>query len=166
MDEDLRNPFKDLQSSYKQKKAYKSIGLVILCGHSRSDDLIEDYCDGSLLKKHPLFSVCSTALQLMLYYNDLEVCNFIRSRAKKRKLGNLNPKLRSSLKIIQLVSIVRRSIIQDYGIDKDEGINMKDEGINIKIQGQQHNIRGTISLVCADNLLAGHWVDTKLLLLL
>jgi hypothetical protein len=29
MDEDLRNPFKGLQSSYMQKKAYKSIGLVV-----------------------------------------------------------------------------------------------------------------------------------------
>lgn len=29
MDEELRNPFKDLQSSYMQKKAYKSIGLVV-----------------------------------------------------------------------------------------------------------------------------------------
>ena len=29
MDEELRNPFKSVQSSYLQKKAYKSFGLVV-----------------------------------------------------------------------------------------------------------------------------------------
>ena len=33
-------------------------------------------------------------------------------------LGNLRPALRSSLKVIQLVTLVRHSLIRDYGIDK------------------------------------------------
>ena len=59
-------------------------------GHGRSDNLIEDYCDGSSFKNHSLFSTCPTAIQLMLYYDDLEGCNPIGSRAKKHKLGILN----------------------------------------------------------------------------
>ena len=33
-------------------------------------------------------------------------------------LGNLRPELRSSLKLIQLVTLVRQSYIKDYGMDK------------------------------------------------
>lgn len=33
-------------------------------------------------------------------------------------LGNLRPELRSSLKAIQLVTLVRHTFIKDYGIDK------------------------------------------------
>ena len=42
-------------------------------GHKRNDGLLEDYCDGSAFKEHPLFSVDPTALQIMLYYDDVEV---------------------------------------------------------------------------------------------
>ena len=53
-------------------------------GHCRSDELLKDYC---AFKTHPLFSVDPTALQIMLYYDDLEICNPIGSRAKKHKLS-------------------------------------------------------------------------------
>ncbi len=33
-------------------------------------------------------------------------------------LGNLRPEMRSSLKLIQLVTLVRQQYIKDYGIDK------------------------------------------------
>ena len=56
-------------------------------GHAQSDGIIGDYCDGTAYKCHPLFSVHSTALQFMLYYDDIEVCNPIGSKAKKHKLG-------------------------------------------------------------------------------
>ena len=58
-----------------------------MMGHGRNDGLIEDYCDGSFFKDHALYSNCPTALHLMLYYDDIEVCNPIGSRAKKHKLG-------------------------------------------------------------------------------
>jgi hypothetical protein len=155
-----------LEKSLQQLLSNTTVFDEVMRGHGRSDDLIEDYCDGSSFKDHPLYSTCPTALQLMLYYDDVEVCNPIGSRAKKHKLGifyyvlgNLSPKLRSSLKVIQLTTIVRHSILQDYGIDKilepfmESVMKLEeDEGISITVQGVQHNIRGTISLVCADNL--------------
>lgn len=48
---------------------------------------MNDYCDGTAYKRHQLFSKCPTALQIMLYYDDLEICNPLGSRAKKHKLG-------------------------------------------------------------------------------
>ena len=44
-------------------------------------------CDGSLYKNHPLFAAHPDALQIILYYDDLEVCNPLGSNTKKHKIG-------------------------------------------------------------------------------
>ena len=49
---------------------------------------MRDYCYGDQFKYHPLFSVNTTALQIMLYYDELETCNPLGSRATKHKIGN------------------------------------------------------------------------------
>lgn len=46
-----------------------------------------DYCDGDAFKKHKLFSKVSNGLQIMLYFDELEVCNPLGSKAKTHKLG-------------------------------------------------------------------------------
>lgn len=48
---------------------------------------MEDYCDGSQFKQHPLFSNEPHSLQIMLYYDEVEVCNPLGSSAKIHKLG-------------------------------------------------------------------------------
>lgn len=45
----------------------------VLKGHQRADSLMEDLCDGKMYKDHPLFRDDPTALQIMLYYDDVEV---------------------------------------------------------------------------------------------
>jgi hypothetical protein len=57
-------------------------------GHQRSDGLLADYCDVSVYKLHPLFSQNNQGLQIIAYYDDVEVCNPLGSKAKKHKLGN------------------------------------------------------------------------------
>ena len=56
-------------------------------GHQWSDKKIKDVCDGKMYCLHPLFSSDRTVLQIMLYYDDLEVANPIGSRSTKHKLG-------------------------------------------------------------------------------
>lgn len=56
-------------------------------GHARTDATKGDICDGARFKKHPLFSADNTALQIMLYFDEIEVCNPIGSNRKKHKLG-------------------------------------------------------------------------------
>lgn len=56
-------------------------------GHTRTDGMMEDYCDGADFKQHPLFSKQSTSLQIMLYYDELEICNPLGSKVKTHKLG-------------------------------------------------------------------------------
>ena len=48
---------------------------------------LADYCDGTVFWSHPLFSLDPQALQIIVYYDDCEVCNPLGSKAKKHKLG-------------------------------------------------------------------------------
>ena len=47
-----------------------------------------DYCDSEQFRHHPLFQHDKTALQINPYYDDLEVCNPLGSKAKIHKLGD------------------------------------------------------------------------------
>ncbi len=55
--------------------------------HQSSNGLLMDYCDGTLFKQNSLFIEDPCALQIQLYYDEIEVCNPIGSFAKKHKLG-------------------------------------------------------------------------------
>ena len=55
--------------------------------HKQNNDTLADYCKGSMYKSHPLFCEDPHALQLFLYYDDVEICNPLGSRAKFHKLG-------------------------------------------------------------------------------
>ena len=63
----------------------------ILCqvnnSHQRNDGKIEDFCDGEAFSEHPLFSSDPTALQLFLYYDEVEIANPLGSKTGKHKLG-------------------------------------------------------------------------------
>ena len=47
-----------------------------------------DYCDSHHFSQHQLFSSDNSALQLILYYDELELCNPLGSRRKKHKIGS------------------------------------------------------------------------------
>ena len=51
--------------------------------------LLGDYCDGSDFRGHPLFTQEHKALQLMLYYDELEVCNPLGTKSKIHNLGEI-----------------------------------------------------------------------------
>ena len=87
------------------------------------------------------FSSHREALQIHFYYDDVEVCNPLGSKAKIHKLGkkndyiylrfeyfdllglfyftlgNMRPKYRSKLTAIHVISIVHQKNISTYGID-------------------------------------------------
>jgi len=64
------------------------ICVVVLCGpHTLTDKVKGDFCDGDLFKNHPLFSVDKTALQIVAYYDLIEVVNPLGSRT--HTLGKL-----------------------------------------------------------------------------
>ncbi len=49
--------------------------------------MLSDFCDGSLFANHALFKEDPAALQIQLYYDELEVCNPLGSKTKKHKIG-------------------------------------------------------------------------------
>ena len=48
---------------------------------------MSDYCDGLQFSNNPLYSTDASSLQIVLYYDELEICNPLGSRRKKHKLG-------------------------------------------------------------------------------
>ena len=99
-----------------------------------------DYCDGQVFQEHPLFKTDVNSLQLIAYYDEVETSNPLGSYRAKHKLGNFNiyfnfilhiyialfyfmigniePKLRSSLKCIQLITCVKSTDLVQYGFRK------------------------------------------------
>ena len=51
--------------------------------------LLYDFCDGEIYKRHPVFSSDKCALQIILYYDDVEVANPLGSYRGHHKLGRL-----------------------------------------------------------------------------
>ena len=91
----------------------------------QSNDKLGDFCDGTAYKVHPLFSNDPQGLQIIGYYDELEIVNPLGSYVLKHKLGclffmlgNVRPKFRSTLKSIYLVAVGRNKDIEKYGIDE------------------------------------------------
>ena len=55
--------------------------------HISEGGLIGDFCDGTVFQTHPLFSQDPCALQIVTYYDEVELCNSLGSHVKKHKLG-------------------------------------------------------------------------------
>ena len=117
---------------------------------SHSEFSLDDFCDGSLFKTHPLFSLESNALQVVAYYDEVEVVNPIGSYVKKHKLGcmfyflaNVRPQYLSTLKTIQLIAVGHYADITKYGIDEfmapfvDDMKLLYCDGIEISVGGVQ-----------------------------
>ena len=101
------------------------------------------YRDGSFIKNHPMFKQNSEMLQLILYFDELEVANPLGSKRGKHKLGNffivfqtwsintfkscigvfywmlanIHPAYRSTIHSIQLLAVVNAISLKTYGID-------------------------------------------------
>ena len=124
----------------------------------RTDGYVEDFCDGSLFHNHPLFSKDDCALQIIAFYDEVELCNRLGSHVKRHKLGvvfytlsNILPKYRSSLQMINLAVIVTVPVVEKYGIDKvmkpfisDLNTSHK-TGITVSLQGIEQTCTSDLS---------------------
>lgn len=72
---------------------------------------IGDYCDGEIFQNHPLFKEDPCALQICLYYDDLEICNALGSKTKKHKLGELSSAIQQSYITLVVRSLIYRSVL-------------------------------------------------------
>ena len=85
-------------------------------------------------KEHP------DALVIILYHDELEICNPLGSKAGTHKvdmfyytLANFGPKFRSKLTAVRLLAIVNATYVKKYGIDciLETNINILHGGIMI-----------------------------------
>jgi len=128
------------------------------------DDFFYDINDGSLFKSHPLFSVKPSALQLILYTDEIEICNPLGSHASVHKLlmvyytlGNIDPKFRSKLAAIRLLAIANAKDIDDCGVDVvlqriTEDLQLLYNGVKIQTQNGEMDLCGAVVAVCGDTL--------------
>ncbi|KAF0044845.1 hypothetical protein F2P81_004003 [Scophthalmus maximus] len=105
------------------------------------------------------------SLQIQLYYDDVETTNPLGSKTKIHKMGavyftlrNLPPECNSSLAHIHLCVLFNSIDRETYGLGKIlepllEDIRVLENcGIEVEVNGQTQKLRGTLSILTADNL--------------
>ncbi|KAJ8017774.1 hypothetical protein HOLleu_44589 [Holothuria leucospilota] len=126
---------------------------------------VSSFRDGSFYQQNELFNSAETSLQIILYNDDFEVSNPIGTFTKKQKvnamyfnIGNIHPKYRSKLHVIQLIWLCKSSLIQKYGLSKiseqliEHLQTLEMQGIKVYKDGEEYLFQGTVSMILADNL--------------
>lgn len=123
-----------------------------------------DHIDGKLMQSHPLFSSRPSALQIILYSDEIEICNPLGSHTSKNKLlmfyytlGNINPKYRSKLASIHLLAMARQSDLSECGVDAilerlHEDLVMLYNEVKIHVASGELEIYGAVVSICGDTL--------------
>ena len=55
--------------------------------HKSQGEYMYDVCDGSHFNSHAVFGFEHSSMQIIFYYDDMEVCNPLGSKRSKHKLG-------------------------------------------------------------------------------
>lgn len=137
----------------------------IMNSHESGDRALRDLCDGTKFAEHELFKENQNTLQIILYYDDFTVVNPIGYKASEYKfgafyftLGNIEPRYRSKLHVIQLVTLANSSTIKNHGFNAvlqplvRDLQHLETEGIVIERPDGQLTLRGTVITVIGDNL--------------
>lgn len=138
--------------------------LEIIANGQRDADpiLLQDFCDGTLLNEHPLFSCDIYSLKILMYYDDVNVVNPQNNKAHQLgffyyQLANLPPEYRSRLNSIQLFAICHKRHIKNYGLNvilkpfvEELKILGTDRGHPFKIGKGNWYLRGGLLAIIAD----------------
>ena len=130
----------------------------------RSDNRMK-FCDGNLYKNHPIFSTDPLALQIIAYYDELELCNPLGTHIKQHKLGlvffslgNIHPKYRSPFKAIYLAIAAPSKVVERHGLNTilqpfiNDLNKLSSTGIEVTVNGIQRQFKGALLTFLADNL--------------
>ena len=104
-------------------------------------------------------------MQLIAYYDEVDICNPLGSHIKKHKLGivlytlrNIAPKYRSQLKVINSAIIATVPVIEKYGLDKVLEPFIADlnalamSGLTVSVGDEPRTFKGALLAFLADNL--------------
>ena len=136
----------------------------------RQDGVMYDFCDGSFQEQLPLFQRNPSAIQIVLYTDEIELVNPIGAHVKKHKvtmfyylLANIPPQFRSKLSGIYLVGMAKHLDMKYFGPGKllsdfmSTVSNLSQGGIEMQIHGFNHNIEGNVIAIPADTP-AANWL--------
>ena len=103
----------------------KICDLVIRQHRQCKEGVLYDICDGECLKGNPIFQQNTNGLQIVIYHDEVDVCNPLGSHVGKHKidlyyytLANISPKFRSKLCAIRLLAIAKAKHVSIYGQNK------------------------------------------------
>ncbi|KAK6188852.1 hypothetical protein SNE40_004945 [Patella caerulea] len=125
--------------------------------------ILVDFNHGNHFKQNELFSTCSHALQVILYFDEFEVVNPLGSKRGIHKiaaiyfnLANIHPWHRSELKTIQLCLLCPNKVLKNVGFGKVLEPLIYDlkilENEGIIIPNLTEKLYGTVAFVSGDNL--------------
>ena len=130
-----------------------------------SDANMSDYCDGIRFRDNEFYNKFPKALQIQLYFVDLETTNPLGSKTKVHKLGavyfclrNIPARFNSSLENIHLCLLFNSIDREVYGFNSIfkpllEDLNiLETRGVEVQIHGKNSLLHGTLCLFTADNL--------------
>ncbi len=161
-----------VKKSLQQLLNHEDVLSQVFSGHTRksTDGKLRDFRDGTVFKENALFKLFPNALQIQLYNDEFCVANPLGYRQRKYKinaiyyiLGNLDPKYRSRLDMIQLVCLAKNIHVKQYGILSllepiiDDIKDLETKGIIITFEDRDHLLYGTVSFLSTDNL-AAHFI--------
>ncbi len=129
---------------------------------SKNADVLSDFCDGTFVQNHELFSNDDTALQILLYYDDVNLCNPLTNKIHKitlfyYQLANIHVEYRSKLNSIHLLGVCKTDYVKMYGINrifeplvKELKVLGSERGHSFNVFGGQMNLRGAVLAFLAD----------------
>lgn len=156
-----------LLSTLNQLLQIKCVREETLQRSQHSNGQLCDISDGEIYKNHSLFMNNPHGLQIIAYYDEVEVCNPLGSYSGKQKLGcffftlgNIRPAFRSSLNSIFLVAVAKSTTIKENGLDSilkpfiNDLDTLSKDGIKITFDGKEEVWKGALMVFLADNLAA------------
>ena len=160
--------------SLKQILSNKRISsLVLKKPNCCAEGAFHDVQDGCIYQNDDYFEEHENALCIVLYHDELEVCNPLGSNAGTHKLdvyyytiANLCPKYRSKRCAIRLFAIANADLVKKYGIDcimqpLVDDLNTLYAGCNMNINGVDKIIYGKVLMCTGDTLSQHYWGGFK-----
>ncbi|KAK3925603.1 Zinc finger protein CRM3 [Frankliniella fusca] len=147
----------------------KSIRSKIFKDRVSKDGVLRSYVDGSHFKDHPFLKCHDTVIHILMFYDELEITNYLGSKTIIHKLAtffyqilNLPPEISSLLSSIYLLALAHADDMKRDGVmDKVLALlvqEMKqlssDEGVQFLLDGEIFILRATLVALTADNLAA------------
>jgi hypothetical protein len=137
--------------SLQQLLGNKNIAFIILRTKCCEKGVLHDICDGSIFQNDNYFKEHPDALVIILYHDELEICNPLGSKAGVHKvhmfyytLANFGPKYRSKLAAVRLLAIVNAKYVKKYGIERILEPIIKD--LNVLHGGSIMTVNGKLCL--------------------